>query len=79
MGGNLVWPRGDYLPEAWRKSFFEAMIKGNKLHDDLFDQQGVDLEVEDVVSLADTECGVQSVGPKLTSLVSTQLISWLMC
>lgn len=58
--GSLLWPRGDCLPESWRKSLIEAMIKGNKIHDDLFDHQAVDLEVEDAVSLADNECGVQS-------------------
>ena len=56
----LAWPRGDYLPESWRKSLIEAMIKGNQIHDDLFEHQAVDLEVEDAVSLADQECGIQS-------------------
>ena len=65
MEGGLLWPRGDYLPESWRKSLFEAMVKGNKIHDDLFDHQAVDLEVEDAVSLADSECGVQSVGQQI--------------
>lgn len=41
------------------------MIKGNKLHDDLFDQQAVDLKVEDAVCLADNECGVESVGQQI--------------
>lgn len=62
MGGHLPWPTGDNLPESWRESLLEAMIRGNQLHDDLFDHQAVDLEVEDAVSLADNECGVQSVG-----------------
>ena len=63
--GSLHWPRGDCLPELWRKSLVDAMIKGNKIHDDLFDQQAVDLEVEDAVSLADEECGVQRVGQQI--------------
>ena len=63
--GSLLWPRGDCLPEPWRESLVEAMIKGNKIHDDLFDQQAVDLEVEDAVSLADNECGVQRVGQQI--------------
>lgn len=52
--GSLLWPRGDCLPESWRK-----------IHDDLFDHQAVDLEVEDAVSLADNECGVQRVGQQI--------------
>ena len=41
------------------------MIKGNKIHDDLFDHQAVDLAVEDAVSLADNECRVQSLGQQM--------------
>lgn len=63
--GSLHWPRGDCLPDSWRKSLVEAMIKGNKIHDDLFDHEAVDLEVEDAVSLADNECGVQRVGQQI--------------
>lgn len=62
MEGHLLWPTGDILAESWRKSLFEAMIKGNKIHDDLFDRQAVDLDVEDAIALADNECGVQGVG-----------------
>ena len=65
MEGHLLWPTGDILAESWRKSLFEAMIKGNKIHDDLFDRQAVDLDVEDAVALADNECGVQGVGQQM--------------
>lgn len=63
--GSLLWPRGDNLPESWRKSLIEAMIKGNQIHDDLFNHEAVDLEVEEAVSLADNECGVQRVGQQI--------------
>jgi len=62
MEGHLLWPMGDRLPESWKKSLIEAMIRGNKLHDDLFNHEAVDLDVEDAVALADNECGVQSIG-----------------
>ena len=65
ISGSLLWPRDHSLPESWRKCLVEAMVKGNKIHDDLFDQQAVDLEVEDAVSLADTECGVQRIGQQI--------------
>lgn len=64
MNGNLLWPRDVLLPEPWKQSLCEAMIKGNKIHD-LFDHQAVDLAVEDAVSLADNECGVQSLGQQI--------------
>ena len=65
MNGSLLWPRDVLLPEPWKQSSYEAMIKGKKIHDDLFDHQAVDLAVEDAVSLADNECGVQSLGQQI--------------
>ena len=41
------------------------MVKGNKIHDDPFDEEAVDLEVEEAVSLADTECGNHRVGQQI--------------
>ena len=72
-------PRDASLPESWRKPFIEAMVKGNKIHDDLFDEEAVDLEVEEAVSLADTECGIHELDSRLTFLEETQFSSWLMC
>lgn len=62
MEGHLLWPTGDIQAESWSTSLFEAMIKGNKIHDDLFNHQAVDFDVEDAVASANNECGVQSVG-----------------
>ncbi|KAJ7331224.1 hypothetical protein OS493_020006 [Desmophyllum pertusum] len=65
--GSLLWPRGNYLPESWRKSLMEAMIKGNQIHDDLFEHGAVNLEVKKaVVSLRNiNECWIQSVGQQI--------------
>ena len=68
MNGGLLWPRDALLPEPWKQSLYEAMIKGNKIHDDLFDHQAVDLAVKDAVSLADNQCGVQSLGQQIDIL-----------
>ena len=57
INGGLLWPRDVLLPEPWKQSLYEAMIKGNKIHDDLFDHEAV--------SLADNECGVQSLGKQI--------------
>ncbi len=63
--GRLLWPRGGYLHESWRRLFIEAMIKGNQIHDDLFANEAVDLDVEEAVSFADIECGIQRVGQQI--------------
>ena len=38
------------------------MKKGNEIHDELSEGEGVDVEVNDAVSMAQTECFVNSVG-----------------
>lgn len=62
---NLPWPAGDSLPDSWQTSFREAMIKGNKIHDDLFDHDATNVTVEDAVSMAGEECGVESLGQQI--------------
>ena len=49
---KLSWPSDDSLPDAWRRSFIEAMVKGNKIHDDLFDHDATNVTVDDAVSMA---------------------------
>ena len=41
------------------------MQKGNKIHDELFEGEGVDVAVEDAVEMAGTECFVQYIGQGL--------------
>lgn len=41
------------------------MIKGNQIHDDLFDHEGVNVTIDEAVSLAGEECGVRALGPQL--------------
>ena len=41
------------------------MKKGNEIHDELFEGEGVDVAVEDAVEMAGTECFVQYVGQGL--------------
>ena len=57
--GHLLWPtRTIFLSHGGN----HYLIKGNNIHHDLFNHQTVDLDVQDAVSLADNECGVQSFG-----------------
>ena len=46
----------------WKFAFHEAIIKGNEIHDELFEGDASDVSVEDDVDMAGTECGVQSIG-----------------
>lgn len=41
------------------------MIKGNLIDDDLFDQEGINVTVDDAVSMAGEECGVRALGPQV--------------
>lgn len=61
MQGDLDWPQGDSMPSTLVNAFKAAMIKGNQIHDDLFDQSPVNVEVEDAVAMAGEECGVQAI------------------
>lgn len=40
------------------------MIKGNKIHDDLFDHDTTNITVDDTVSMAE-ECGVERLGQQI--------------
>ena len=62
---HLSWPSGNCLPHSWQRSLREAMIKGNRIHDDLFDHDAINVTVEDAVSMAGEECGVRRLGPQL--------------
>ena len=62
---NLAWPSGNLLPESWKRSLREAMIRGNQIHDDLFDHEGINVTVDDAVSMAGEECVVQRLGPQV--------------
>ena len=41
------------------------MIKGNKIHDDLFDHDATNVTVDDSVSMAEEECGVERLGQQI--------------
>ncbi|KAL9977845.1 hypothetical protein ACROYT_G015297 [Oculina patagonica] len=77
---NLTWPTGDLLPITWETALHDAMAKGNKIHDDLFDHDATDVTVEEAESLAGEECGVRTLGQQ-TDIFGfnpvNQLTNWL--
>ena len=60
---GLLSPRvGHVLPVEWQDALKEAILRGNDLHDELFDQEGIDLNAEDAVEMAGDDCGVLCLG-----------------
>ena len=59
---NLSPPLYGALSTLWKSSLYKAMVEGNKIHDELFEGEGVDVAVQDAVETAGAECFVQALG-----------------
>ena len=59
---NLPTPCGNSLSMEWKSALYTAMKRGNEIHDELFEGEGVDVAVEDAVNIAGALCFVNSVG-----------------
>jgi len=60
---GLLPPRqGLQLNDYWKDVLGQAIMRGNDLHDELFDHEGIDLNVDDVVEIAGEDCGVLCLG-----------------
>lgn len=60
---GILNPRqGLMLPTQWRDCLEQSIIRGNDLHDELFDNEGIDLDAEDAVEMAGEDCSVVSLG-----------------
>ena len=62
---KLPPPLHSVLSMEWKSALYKAMKKGNKIHDELCEGEGVDVAVEDAVEMAGTECFVQCIGQGL--------------
>lgn len=49
------------LDFGWQVSLREAILKGNEIHDDLYDNDAIDVAVDEAVELAGDECGVNCI------------------
>ena len=58
-------PVNSSLSMEWKCALHKAMAKGNEIHDELFEGEGVDVAVVDAVDMAGTECFVESIGQGL--------------
>jgi len=45
----------------WLLTMREAILKGNEIHDDLFDNDAIDVAVDEAVELAGDECSVNCI------------------
>ena len=53
------------LPMQWREFLEQSIMQGNDLHDELFDQEAVNLDAEEAVEMAGEDCNVVSLGRQL--------------
>ena len=60
--GLLVPKQGLTLSNVWREVFEWAITSGNELHDELFDHEGINVNVDEAVEVAGEECGVARLG-----------------
>ena len=65
---NLPPPVHSSLSMEWKCALHKAITKGNEIHDELFEGEGVDVAVADAVEMAGAECFVQSIGQGLDML-----------
>lgn len=70
--GLLPPKRGLSLNVKW-KDAPEAISCRNDLHDELFDQKGINLNVDDAVEMAGEDCSV------LSSWTTKRFIQWYWC
>ena len=59
---GLPLRRGLALDVQWKDTLMEAMTRGNDLHDELFDYEGINLTVDEAVEMAGEDCGVLCLG-----------------
>ena len=63
---GLLHPRQTLiLPMQWKDSLEQAIMQGNDLHDELFDQEAVNLDAEEAVEIAGEDCSAVSLGRQL--------------
>ena len=62
---NLPPPHGSVPLMDWKCALYKAMKKGNEIHAELFEGGGVDVKVNNAVSMAGTKCFVNCVGQNI--------------
>ena len=76
---DLPPPEGLVLDPAWKDALRESMLNGNSIHDDLFDNEAVNLNLDDCIDIAGDTFGIQGTGPQMDLLGNPKVIlgRWL--
>lgn len=63
----FVYTRTSCFPRSLtsKTNIEQSIMQGNDLHDELFDQEAVNLDAEEAVEMAGEDCGVVSLGQQL--------------
>ena len=76
--GILPPRKGLALDVLWKDALREAMTRGNDLHDEIFDHEGVNLNVDEAVEMAGDDCGVLSLGRQTDLFGGTVVVKQLL-
>ncbi|KAJ7358945.1 hypothetical protein OS493_020788 [Desmophyllum pertusum] len=78
---GLLLPRqGVSLNGHWKDALEEAMIRGNDLHDEIFDHEGINVDIDQAVEMAGDDCGIRCIGQQkdLFGAVAKDLLAELL-
>lgn len=80
--GILPPRQGLALDVLWKDALGEAMTRGNDLHDEMFDHEGINLNADEAVEMAGDDCGVLCLGQQKDlfggTVVAKQLLAELL-
>ena len=80
--GILPPRQGLALDVLWKDALREAMTRGNDLHDEMFDHEGINLNVDEAVEMAGDDCGILCLGQQKDlfgrTVVAKQLLAELL-
>lgn len=78
--GLTLTAQDQELPITWKKAAIMSMREGNRIHDSLFDEDAVNVNVHEAFDLSGKDLGLHSVGPEVPmfgSLVKAELVQYL--
>ena len=58
---NLNTPVGQYLDGQWQTALVDAIRTGNDIHDELFDDHGIKIAVDDAIATVGDHCHVHGI------------------
>jgi len=62
---DLPPPNGLSLDPLWKMSLEESIIVGNSIHDDVYDHEGINLDVDEAIDVGGEICSAQGTGQQM--------------